>query len=151
VATGFNNPAMPLIRYRTQDIAVRAAGPCACGRNWMLIKRVEGRTQEFIIAANGYPISLRLICQTFLGPTFGKVKNLQVYQDTPGRIEVRLVEYDPLGPTEKDEIVSKVESTADGGLEVSLRVVDHIPRTGTGKFRFLIQKLETGFNREMGR
>jgi len=144
VATGFNNPAMPLIRYRTQDIAVRAAGPCACGRNWMLIKRVEGRTQDYVIAGGGRPISLTALIHAQHFRAFERIKHMQLYQDTPGKVEVRIVEYDPLGPTEKDEIVAKMESAADGGLEVNLRIVNHIPRTGMGKLNFLIQKLDVG-------
>jgi phenylacetate-CoA ligase len=49
VATGFNNYVMPFIRYRTGDIAVNTNEKCECGRNYKLIKRVQGRVQEFFI------------------------------------------------------------------------------------------------------
>src|SRR2546422_7938101 len=32
VCTGLLNEAMPLIRYRTGDVAVQGSGPCPCGR-----------------------------------------------------------------------------------------------------------------------
>ena len=39
VVTGFNNAAMPFIRYRTQDIGVYANKECACGRQYPLFRR----------------------------------------------------------------------------------------------------------------
>ena len=53
VATGFNNFAMPFIRYRTMDLAVCSNSKCSCGRNYALLKRVEGRLQEFILSKTG--------------------------------------------------------------------------------------------------
>jgi len=43
IATGFDNRTMPLIRFRTRDWAERGVGKCDCGRNYPLVKRIEGR------------------------------------------------------------------------------------------------------------
>ena len=53
VATGFNNYAMPFIRYKTCDMAINTNEACSCGRNYKLIKRVEGRKQDYFIDKNG--------------------------------------------------------------------------------------------------
>jgi aspartate 1-decarboxylase len=43
VVTGLTGRYMPLIRYRTGDLAVRAGAPCPCGRGLPLLERIEGR------------------------------------------------------------------------------------------------------------
>jgi len=49
VATGFDNMVMPLIRYRTQDIAVWGGWVlCQCGRNVPMLERIVGRTEEYV-------------------------------------------------------------------------------------------------------
>ncbi len=61
VATGLNNFACPLIRYRTMDLAVPSNIKCECGRNYALLERVEGRLQEFIITETGRLISMAAV------------------------------------------------------------------------------------------
>jgi phenylacetate-CoA ligase len=46
VVTDLSNFYMPLVRFRTGDIAVRGTTGCACGRNLSLLERIEKRTQE---------------------------------------------------------------------------------------------------------
>ena len=50
VVTGFNNYIFPFIRYRTGDIGVLTHQKCKCGRNYLLLKRIEGRLQDFIVS-----------------------------------------------------------------------------------------------------
>ena len=50
VGTGFNKFIFPFIRYKTGDTGVLTNKKCKCGRNYFLLKRIEGRLQEFIIA-----------------------------------------------------------------------------------------------------
>ena len=44
VLTNLSNYAMPFIRYATGDRAALAADPCACGRGFPLIERLDGRS-----------------------------------------------------------------------------------------------------------
>ncbi len=49
VVTGFNNPAFPLIRYRTGDVVVRGEPGCSCGRSYTMISEIEGRIQDMLL------------------------------------------------------------------------------------------------------
>ncbi|WP_152568670.1 AMP-binding protein, partial [Microvirga sp. BSC39] len=55
LATGLNNPDMPLIRYRTGDRGALAAdaGVCACGRTLPRLGRVEGRSDDVLYTPDG--------------------------------------------------------------------------------------------------
>jgi phenylacetate-CoA ligase len=49
VITTLTREAMPMIRYRTRDIARLDRGPCACGRTTTRMSRVAGRTDDMLI------------------------------------------------------------------------------------------------------
>lgn len=49
VITALSKEAMPLLRYRTRDIARLTREPCACGRTSMRMSRVTGRTDDMLI------------------------------------------------------------------------------------------------------
>ena len=46
VATGFLNPAMPLIRYNTHDLAIAGKGTCPCGRALPVVESIQGRFED---------------------------------------------------------------------------------------------------------
>lgn len=49
VITTLTKEAMPLIRYRTRDIARIERSPCACGRTTARMSRVSGRSDDMLI------------------------------------------------------------------------------------------------------
>ena len=57
VFTTLTKEALPVIRYRTGDIASLNAEPCRCGRTFVRMSRVLGRTDDMLIirGINVYP------------------------------------------------------------------------------------------------
>jgi phenylacetate-CoA ligase len=57
VFTTLTRQAMPVIRYRTRDIARLDDSPCPCGRTGVRMSRVKGRTDDMLIirGVNVYP------------------------------------------------------------------------------------------------
>jgi len=49
VFTSLTREAMPVIRYRTRDIASLDPAPCPCGRSGVRMSRVVGRTDDMLI------------------------------------------------------------------------------------------------------
>ena len=49
VFTSLTKQAMPVIRYRTRDIAALYHSPCPCGRTGVRMSRVVGRTDDMLI------------------------------------------------------------------------------------------------------
>ena len=58
VFTTFNRQAMPLIRYRTGDIARFLTKPCACGTFLRTMEKVRGRIENKV-CIHGYEMHLR--------------------------------------------------------------------------------------------
>lgn len=89
VATGFNNPVMPLIRYRTGDYAVLSESQvCRCGRNYLLVDEVVGRQQEFIVASDGSLISATSLIFGQHYAAFEGLESIKLHQQRLGEIEV---------------------------------------------------------------
>ncbi|MGC9443516.1 MAG: phenylacetate--CoA ligase family protein [Candidatus Methanospirareceae archaeon] len=94
VVTTLCREAMPIIRYRTGDLAtiVDDGEPCACGRAHVRISRIKGRTDDMLIVrgVNLYPSQIEDVLMSF--PEVAT--NYQIYVDRKGTL---------------DELVLKVE------------------------------------------
>lgn len=139
VATGFNNYAVPFIRYKTGDLAANTNKECKCGRNYKKIKRIEGRKQDFLVDMEGRPIAA-LWSDYPLWHIKEKVSTFQYIQNEPGKVilniqcSVKLVDEDI-------KCVMDVFNLYYSGFEVEINIVDFIERTKRGKFKFLVQNL----------
>ena len=145
IATAFNNYVCPFIRYRTQDFAILSNEKCGCGRNYKLFKKIEGRLQDFIVANDGSLITLTALIFAQHFKAFGKIKNMQLYQDRIGEVEVKIISTNDFLKEDSNEIIKKMESAVSGKIKVAVKIVDKIQRTQSGKYKFLIQKLPINF------
>jgi phenylacetate-CoA ligase len=67
VLTTLCREAMPLIRYRTRDLARVLPGPCPCGRTHRRLSRIQGRSDDMFIVkgVNIYPIQVEQVLMGF--------------------------------------------------------------------------------------
>jgi phenylacetate-CoA ligase len=63
VFTNLNRQGMPILRYRTRDLASVEDGPCPCGRPHRRLSRIQGRTDDMIIikGVNIFPIQIERV------------------------------------------------------------------------------------------
>lgn len=63
VFTTLTKECIPLIRYRTRDICALSVEPCSCGRTFVKMKRVEGRTDDMLIirGVNVFPSQIESV------------------------------------------------------------------------------------------
>ncbi len=63
VFTNLTREGMPLIRYRTRDLASYEDTPCPCGRAMRRISRIQGRTDDMIIikGVNIFPMQIEKV------------------------------------------------------------------------------------------
>ena len=63
VFTTLTKEAMPLLRYRTGDLASVTHDPCACGRTFARMSRVKGRTDDMLIirGVNVFPSEIERV------------------------------------------------------------------------------------------
>ena len=143
VATGFWNYYFPMIRYKTQDVAINTNKKCECGRNWKMIDRVEGRLQDYVIGSKGEKITLTALIFAQHFKAFEKIKKMQLYQNAAGKVTVRVVESQKLTNDDFTEIKSKMSEASHKSIDVDINILSDIPLTIRGKHRFLIQEIES--------
>lgn len=141
VGTGFINTTVPFIRYRTGDYARLVATRCdACDRNHMVLTDIRGhRTQELLVAADGSRFSWTAL--NMHDDTFVRVRQFQIYQDTPGRAVLRIVPAGPIDEAEKRKILRQLAPKIEGRLELTIEVCDDIALTARGKATYVEQRI----------
>ncbi|HMW34645.1 MAG TPA: phenylacetate--CoA ligase family protein, partial [bacterium] len=144
VGTGFDRDIMPFIRYRTGDFAEYSDEKCSCGRNYRLLKRVEGRwLQEQIFTKKKNLISVTAL--NMHTPVFENVAQYQFEQSEIGRLILKLVPKKTFQNSDIADIKSTLTAKLDpSDIELEIKLVDtqQIESGRSGKFRFLIQNIK---------
>ena len=139
VATGFCNTGMPLIRYKTGDLAEWSLKKCSCGRNYKLLKKLEGRTTEYLVDRNNNKISLTAFRYSFYEQ---HVNSFQFYQDEPGKVLVRIIPEEDFTELDKNNILQTLDEDCNNQIEFSIEEVKSISKKKSGKRELIIQKLD---------
>jgi phenylacetate-CoA ligase len=137
ICTGLLNSTMPLIRYEVGDRASIIKSTCACGRFMPILKHIEGRMDDMILTPDGRRIGR-------LDPVFKAdmpIREAQIIQETLDQLCVKVVP--ALNYTSKvgDDIVARVRDRV-GNMQISIELVDSIPRSANGKLRAVISKCQ---------
>jgi phenylacetate-CoA ligase len=144
VATALNNFVCPLIRYRTMDLAVPTNDKCECGRGYALLKKIEGRLQQLIVSKRKDLLPLTG-AYGLVAKSSENVKEAQFYQDKEGEIILNIIERESYTDRDTRNIKDSFYRRFGDEFNLNIRFVESIPRTQSGKYRFLIQKLPIEF------
>jgi phenylacetate-CoA ligase len=142
VGTSFDNPVMPLVRYRTADMAMLSARP---GHpllpECVAVERIEGRLQEFLVCRDRRLVSICTMGAAHFSE-LAEVETIQYEQREPGHFMLKVVARKPLAGAVRQRIVQAMQEKTQGGCTAEVREVEKIERTARGKHRMLIQHLE---------
>lgn len=85
VFTSLNREGMPLLRYRTRDLAYAYPEVCPCGRVHRRISRIKGRSDDMFIikGVNVFPMQVERVLLGVLGVG----SNYQIVLDTLGAMD----------------------------------------------------------------
>jgi len=140
LATSLYNYAMPFIRYATGDDGHIIDDVCGCGRGYLLLKEVMGRTTDVLFTPEGKNIHGWFFLYIFWD--YGKgIKEYQVVQETLEKIVVKIVPEEGFDERQLDRI-REVVAKRSPGWDIEFKYVDAIDRTRAGKYKFIINELE---------
>ena len=131
VATSLYNFAMPLIRYRFNDL-VTVGADCSCGRNLPVISKIHGRESGFFHLADGrslVPEFSTARMREITGASFW-----QVLQTAPAAVTVRLQLDSQPSESQRLTLSQYVGETLGALVSVEVQTVDRFPTTKGGKF-----------------
>jgi phenylacetate-CoA ligase len=138
VLTGLVNCAMPFMRYRVGDTARFGAESCTCGRGMPVIEEIGGRLDDFVYTRE----------RGFLGrldPVLKGVRNIvesQLEQESLDVLRVRFVPAARFTAEDLQMLENNLRARVGRNIHLEFECTDRIPRSPTGKFRFVISRLD---------
>ncbi len=141
VTTAFDNRAMPLIRYRTGDLATLSGKPNEIFPGFLAVDRIEGRLQEFIVCRDSRLVSITTIGVAHLD-ALAFAKYMQFEQRTPGQVVLKVVSDTELDRRVVSRVEEAIEQKMQGGCSVHVVRVDAIQRTPRGKLPLIVQHID---------
>ena len=136
VVTHLSTNEFPFIRYRTGDIGVLGTALCICGRGLPLLQDIQGRSTDFVVAADGtvmHGLSLIYILRDLPG-----VKSFKVIQESKQLTRVLLVTDETFTSDAVAKIVAGFKQRLGAEVSVVVDLVESIPAEKSGKFRYII-------------
>jgi len=136
VVTHLATNDFPFIRYRTGDVGVLDDQLCSCGRTLPLLKEIQGRSTDFVVAANGtvmHGLSLVYILRDLPG-----MQSFKVVQESLGLTRVLIVVDDAFTPESSQLIVDGFKKRLGDSVQVVVERVAAIPAEKSGKFRYIV-------------
>jgi phenylacetate-CoA ligase len=144
VVTSLDQYAMPFIRYKNGDMVIGSDAKCRCGRGLTLLKEVVGRTNDYLVSADGQFVHSEYFAYLFRVKP--EVVRYQVYQPRKEQLEVRLICRERVSDDWIESVRSEIQARFGYTTRVSLHIVDHLELTPAGKHRYIISKVTPDFS-----
>jgi len=142
VSSSLHNFAMPLLRYRTGDLAIVDAEQktCPCGRAFPLVRAIVGRETDIVITPDKRAV-------TALYAALDRVVGLeeaQIVQESLDTLLVRVVRGQTATADLEDDIVRTIHSFTGSSMRVVVQEnsLEELRAGHTGKFRSLISHVD---------
>ncbi|HEY2543471.1 MAG TPA: phenylacetate--CoA ligase [Gaiellaceae bacterium] len=133
VFTTLTKEAMPLLRYRTGDLASVTFEPCPCGRTFARMSRVVGRTDDMLVirGVNVFPSEIERV----LLSVEGLAPHYQLVVERPDRLDELTVQVE--GGVDAAPVREQLERAL--GLSARVEIVEpgSIPRSEGKALRVL--------------
>jgi phenylacetate-CoA ligase len=141
VVTHMAGEGFPFVRYQTGDVGVLDDRACECGRGLPLIKELQGRTTDFVVARDGTVMhGLALIYVVRDLPGIAKFK---IVQESTDRTRVMLVAGPDYDPRTAQRIRAGMAERLGAGVSIDVEMVADIEAETSGKFRYVTSKVAT--------
>jgi phenylacetate-CoA ligase len=126
----------PFIRYRTGDIAVLDDRKCACGRGLPLLREIQGRSNDFVVAANG--TIMQGAALTYLIREMQGIEAFKIVQESLQLTRVLLVVGASFDRTRGIDIVTSFRRRLGSGVDIQIEFLNEIRPEKSGKYRYII-------------
>ena len=140
VVTHLATGDFPFIRYRTGDVAVMDTARCACGRGLPVLKEIQGRATDFVVARDGTVMhGLALI---YILRDLPQVAGFKIVQETLDRTRVQVVPGQGFGEEVERRIQRGLAARLGEGVRVEGEQVVEIAPEKSGKYRYVVSKVD---------
>jgi phenylacetate-coenzyme A ligase PaaK-like adenylate-forming protein len=143
VATSLHNFAMPLIRYQTNDSCTLKKIACSCGRGFPMMDAVATKNEAIVTLPDG-----RLISPSVLTHPFKPMENIiesQIIQEKIDLLRVKIVKNEKYGMKDEEALIAGFSERLGNDIQIMVEYVEEIPRTKSGKFKWVVSRIEPQF------
>ena len=142
VGTSLHNFGMPLIRYQTTDRAAFKTMRCPCGRALRLMEDVTTKAEDLLRLRDGRLISPSVLTHPF--KPLDSIDGSQLVQTDLDRLLVRIQPGGEFSEHHRQHLVRELKSRLGDDMRIDIELVDELPRTARGKFKWVVSQVETG-------
>ncbi len=136
VVTHLATGDFPFIRYRTGDIGVLSDESCPCRRGLPVLKEIQGRTSDFIVAQDGTVLhGLALI---YILRDIEDIEEFKIIQHSLQQTEVFIKVVSKLSEKTENQIQEAFKARLGASVEIDIHYVEHIEKEKSGKFRYVV-------------
>ena len=139
VVTHLATRDFPFIRYRTGDVAVADERPCECGRGLPMLREIQGRTTDFVVAADGTVMhGLALI---YVLRDLPAVAGFRIVQESRDLTRVQVVPGPGYDKSTEQTIQHGLRARLGQNVRIDVEPVAQIEPERSGKYRFVVSKV----------
>jgi phenylacetate-CoA ligase len=143
IGTSYWNPAQPLVRFRTGDLArVRkgadGAALEAITLGMMPFSGIEGRRSEYVLSPEGS----RIIGINHIPRNVPDIAQMQIVQTGRAVVEIHVVPLEEYGEAAAGIILANARQKIPGNIDIEIKVVDRLTRTARGKAPLVLRQLD---------
>ena len=135
IGTGFSNPAFPLIRYDTGDLATV---------EWdqdggVKVLKIDGRSSNVIKGPDGFEINEARL--SIVLHDFNNIVEAQFIQHSLTDIDLKVVRNSAYNDKDEQKLKSNIVECFDKRMKVNIEYVEDIPRPISGKLKLVVIEL----------
>jgi phenylacetate-CoA ligase len=142
VGTSFHNPGMPLIRYKTGDLAEYLGDYCpACDRHVPIIRKIKGRWSGDRI----YNLDGTFVTTTALNlhsDLYSVINGMQYIQEKKGEIQILIIKSPVYKEDHEKALYEHFKSKLSPDTIVRIEYVDKLRKLPNGKFAHIISTVK---------
>jgi phenylacetate-CoA ligase len=139
VVTHLATSDFPFIRYRTGDIGVLDTNPCSCGRGLPLLKEIQGRSTDFVVAQDG--TVMHGLALVYILRDLPHVRAFKIIQESRDLTRVLVVLDGGGDPGHVKKIQSGFRARLGDAVKIAVEDVAEIPPEKSGKYRYVVSKV----------
>ena len=134
IGTGFSNPAFPLIRYDTGDLA-----EVTWKNGTPEVIRINGRSSNVLKGPDGFEINEARL--SIILHDFNNIIEAQFIQHSLTDIELRIVKNSAFSDADERQLRTNIKECFDKRVRVVFVYVDEIERPPSGKLKLVVSEL----------
>jgi phenylacetate-CoA ligase len=135
VATALHSYAMPFVRYRTGDLAVRGPDACPCGQPYSTLGAIHGRAADVLRLPGGRRLHPYRITGALADDDAGWIAQHRLVQDGEARVLLELVARCPPVPGDLERLRREGARCLGEDVLFDVVIVDGFAREPGRKFR----------------